>query len=126
MRGASSPLFDFYRSLFSRLRLFSRSHTPSNLVHTCGHYRLSQSTQTHSHASEGKFQKFKNNIHGNRYQGVAEQHPEVSTNRYTWPRKTRLTLGRRYQRIHTLTKPAEIEPSQNGAHHQAARPQRLA
>jgi hypothetical protein len=34
-----------------------------------------------------------------------------------------LSLGRRYQRIYTLTKPSEIKPSENGTDHEATRPQ---
>src|SRR5438876_7841363 len=97
-----------------------------DFVHTrrdcCG----SQSAQTHNHTYKGNSQINKNNIHGEGYQPVAEEHAEVAEQRYGGLFLASLGGGSHDQSVHALTEPAKIEPGEHSANRKARAPQTIA
>src|SRR6202012_3083216 len=94
------------RSCFQRLR---------NLVDTCRDRRGSQRTQSQQQAYKGNTQEFKNTIHAEGYQGVAERREKISNYRYLRLLRAGLGGGVDDQGVEALGEPAEIEPRQGGS-----------
>src|SRR5256886_17300065 len=97
-----------------------------DFVHTrrdcCG----SQSAQTNDHAYKGNSQINKNNIHGEGYQPVAEEHAEVAEQRYGGLFLSSLGGGSPPQRVHAPTEPAKNEAEEARAQLKSAAPQTTA
>src|SRR2546430_10749828 len=97
-----------------------------DFVHTrrdcCG----SQSAQTNDHAYKGNSQINKNNIHGEGYQPVAEEHAEVAEQRYGGLFLASLGGGRHHHDVPPPTEPTETEPGEHRANPKARAPPTIA
>ena len=91
-------------------------------VHTCGNRRGCQSAHSHYHASKGNPKNFKNNIHHQGYQAVAEHRRKVRAKRHARLLSPSLRGRSRHQRVQAPAQPPKIQPSESGTDKKPDRP----